>query len=112
MKSLRHPNIVEMIGTCTNPLATVMEFCERGALFAVLADKSMDLNWPMKKSMMLGLAQGIHYLHTRTPVIIHRDLKSLNVLITEDWITKVTDFGLSRYSPKSVSEQMTGTINR
>jgi serine/threonine protein kinase len=87
-----------------------MEYCERGALFSILADKSIELPWVLRRSIMLGLAQGIHYLHTRHPVIIHRDLKSLNVLLTEDWTTKVTDFGLSRYSPQSVSEQMTGQI--
>lgn len=108
MESLHHPNIVEMLGTCTNPLSTIMEYCERGALFSILADKSIELPWVLRRNTMLGLAQGIHYLHTRHPVIIHRDLKSLNVLLTEDWTTKVTDFGLSRYSPQSVSEQMTG----
>lgn len=43
----------------------------------------------MKKQMMLDVATGMQYLHGQNPVIIHRDLKSLNVLIDENWVTKV-----------------------
>lgn len=47
----------------------------------------------MKRQMMLDVANGMKYLHSQNPVIIHRDLKSLNVLIDENWITKVTGEG-------------------
>lgn len=50
---------------------------------------SVDLSWKMKKQMMLDVATGMQYLHCQNPVIIHRDLKSLNVLIDENWVTKV-----------------------
>lgn len=43
----------------------------------------------MKKQMMLDVASGMQYLHGQTPVIIHRDLKSLNVMIDENWVAKV-----------------------
>ncbi|CAN0458422.1 unnamed protein product, partial [Laminaria digitata] len=69
---------------------------------------SVDLTFKMKKQMMLDVATGMQYLHGQNPVIIHRDLKSLNVLIDENWVTKVTDFGLSRFKATSVSEKMTG----
>ncbi|CAN0264517.1 unnamed protein product, partial [Scytosiphon promiscuus] len=69
---------------------------------------SVDLPFKKKRQMMLDVATGMQYLHGQNPVIIHRDLKSLNVLIDENWVTKVTDFGLSRFKATSVSEKMTG----
>jgi serine/threonine protein kinase len=60
--------------------------------------------------MCTDIAMGMKYLHNQNPVIIHRDLKSLNVLIDENWVTKVTDFGLSRFKATSVSEKMTGQV--
>ena len=50
---------------------------------------SVDLTFKTKKQMMLDVATGMQYLHGQNPVIIHRDLKSLNVLIDENWVTKV-----------------------
>lgn len=50
---------------------------------------SVELTFKTKKQMMLDVASGMKYLHGQNPVIIHRDLKSLNVLIDENWVTKV-----------------------
>lgn len=50
---------------------------------------SVELTFKLKKQMMLDVASGMQYLHGQNPVIIHRDLKSLNVLIDENWVTKV-----------------------
>lgn len=50
---------------------------------------SVELTFKTKKQMMLDVANGMQYLHGQNPVIIHRDLKSLNVLIDENWVTKV-----------------------
>mmetsp|Transcript_14559 Transcript_14559/g.49305 ORF Transcript_14559/g.49305 Transcript_14559/m.49305 type:complete len:188 (-) Transcript_14559:36-599(-) len=84
-----------------------MEFCDRGSLFQVLANESIELPWTKKKSLILGLAQGMEYLHSQTPIIIHRDLKSLNVLVSQDWRAKVTDFGLSRAYTESANGKLT-----
>lgn len=56
-----------------------------------LLPPSVDLPFKKKKQMMLDVASGMQYLHSQNPVIIHRDLKSLNVLIDEDWVTKVNE---------------------
>ena len=66
------------------------------------------LDVPLRLSLLIHIAKGMQYLHSFPSKIIHRDLKSLNVLVTEDWIAKVTDFGLSRFTAMSGSEQMTG----
>lgn len=109
LQQLHHPNIITLVGTCIDPIALLTEFCHRGNLFVVLneTNKYPELAWERKLSFALGLAEGMHYLHTRDPILIHRDLKSLNVLINRDWRVKVTDFGLSRFKPHSLSDIMT-----
>lgn len=59
------------------------------AAAAVASAASVELTFKLKKQMMLDVATGMQYLHSQNPVIIHRDLKSLNVLIDENWVTKV-----------------------
>lgn len=107
LQQLHHPNIVGLVGTCIDPIALLTEYCHRGNLFLMLNDAKCPLAWERKLSFALGLAEGMHYLHTRDPILIHRDLKSLNVLINRDWTVKVTDFGLSRFKPHSLSDIMT-----
>ncbi|CAM9942732.1 unnamed protein product [Sphacelaria rigidula] len=108
LSRLKHRNIIALVGATTHPVTCVMQYCSRGNLMVLLDDRSVDLSWKMKRQMMLDVATGMQYLHCQNPVIIHRDLKSLNVLIDENWVTKVTDFGLSRFKATSVSEKMTG----
>ncbi|CAM9305397.1 unnamed protein product [Chrysoparadoxa australica] len=108
LSRLRHKNIIALVGATCDPVSVVIEYCSRGNLMVLLNDDTLKLSWPSKKQMCLDVAEGMHYLHTQNPVIIHRDLKSLNILIDENWVTKVTDFGLSRFKATSVSEKMTG----
>ncbi|CAM9214980.1 unnamed protein product [Ectocarpus sp. 8 AP-2014] len=87
-----------------------MQYCSRGNLMVLLEDRRVELTFKMKRNMMLDVASGMQYLHRQTPTIIHRDLKSLNVLIDENWVTKVTNFWMSRFKATSVSEKMTGQV--
>lgn len=57
----------------------VIEFMDRGTLFDVVQQN--NLTWQMKASMITDIARGMLYLHTRNPPIIHRDVKSLNILV-------------------------------
>lgn len=108
LSRLRHKHIITVVGATVDPITIVMDYCSRGNLMVLLNDASITLSWPMKKEICLGVALGMQYLHSQNPVIIHRDLKSLNVLIDEKWVTKVTDFGLSRFKATSETEKMTG----
>jgi serine/threonine protein kinase len=73
----------------------VLELAPRGSLRAVM-DKSGDkLKMSLKLSFIDGAAQGMCYLHSRTPPVLHQDLKPDNLLVMDDWSVKVTDFGLS-----------------
>ena len=107
MTRLRHPNIVLFMGIVPNPLCLVTEYCARGNLFDILHNSDVKLSWTLRKQMALDAARGMNFLHTSTPVIIHRDLKSLNLLVDDRWTVKVSDFGLSRFKGNSSSSLYT-----
>jgi len=97
MSELRHPNVLQFLGTASNPpeIVIIMEFMARGSLYRIIHDQTIDLSWPRIRSMALDIARGMNYLHCSDPIIIHRDLKSHNLLVDEHFKVKVCDFGLS-----------------
>lgn len=78
------------------------EFMSRGSLFDIIGDEKLDFNWSRKVSIALDVAKGLLYLHSRQPPIVHRDIKSLNVLVTKDWKATVADFGLTKIKDKAM----------
>jgi serine/threonine protein kinase len=96
MAQLRHPNICMMLGTCYHPPMIVLELCTRGSLYQLLHLQKLPMDWSLLFKFMLEAANGMAYLHQQRPPIIHHDLKSLNVLITSHWGSKVADFGLAK----------------
>ncbi|XP_002528586.3 serine/threonine-protein kinase CTR1 [Ricinus communis] len=100
MKRLRHPNIVLFMGAVTQPpnLSIVTEYLSRGSLYRLLhksgAREALDER--RRLSMAYDVAKGMNYLHKRNPPIVHRDLKSPNLLVDKKYTVKVCDFGLSR----------------
>ncbi|XP_047076979.1 serine/threonine-protein kinase CTR1-like isoform X2 [Lolium rigidum] len=100
MKSLRHPNIVLLMGAVTQPpnLSIVTEYLSRGSLYRLLHRHGARENLDERRclSMAFDVAKGMNYLHKRNPPIVHRDLKSPNLLVDKKYTVKVCDFGLSR----------------
>lgn len=100
MKRLRHPNIVLFMGAVTEPpnLAIVTEYLSRGSLYRLLHKSGGRevLDERRRLSMAYDVAKGMNYLHKRNPPIVHRDLKSPNLLVDKKYTVKVCDFGLSR----------------
>jgi len=97
LSRLRHPNVVLYIGACTKPpnVAIVTEWCEQGSLHDVLHNYSIHVDAQRSIEIAVGIAQGMNYLHNLDQKIIHRDLKSHNILIDKNFTVKVADFGLS-----------------
>ncbi|CAL5207364.1 unnamed protein product [Lathyrus oleraceus] len=100
MKHLRHPNIVLLMGAVTQPpnLSIVTEYLSRGSLYRLLHRPGAKevLDERRRLSMAYDVAKGMNYLHKRNPPIVHRDLKSPNLLVDKKYTVKVCDFGLSR----------------
>jgi hypothetical protein len=102
MAGLRHPNCIQYLGATLNPPALIMEYCSKRSVDTLLAGASTDpklakqLDWVHLMSMACDAAKGMLYLHTRSPPIVHRDLKSPNLLVDGLWHVKVSDFNLSR----------------
>ncbi|KAL1338675.1 hypothetical protein AAHE18_10G228700 [Arachis hypogaea] len=98
MKRLRHPNVVLFMGAVTRPpnLSIVTEFLPRGSLYRLIHRPNNQLDERRRLRMALDAARGMNYLHSCSPVIVHRDLKSPNLLVDKNWVVKVCDFGLSR----------------
>ncbi|KAL5079489.1 hypothetical protein RYX36_007910 [Vicia faba] len=98
MKRLRHPNVVLFMGAVIRPpnLSIVTEFLPRGSLYRLIHRPNNQLDERRRLRMALDTARGMNYLHNCSPVIVHRDLKSPNLLVDKNWVVKVCDFGLSR----------------
>lgn len=94
MSKLRHPNIVLFLGATTSPLAIVTEYMARKSMFDVIHDASVTIDSRLMLRMVRDSALGMNYLHSLH--IIHRDFKSLNLLVDQSFNVKITDFGLSR----------------
>lgn len=115
MASLRHPNIVQFLGVCPFPPCILSEYCSRGNLTEVLyaaktnPAKAAELTWHRRLSLAMDAAQGMLFLHTRSPPVVHRDFKSPNLLIDGSWRAKISDFNLSRIMEESTSTR-TSTI--
>ncbi|XP_065035358.1 probable LRR receptor-like serine/threonine-protein kinase At1g51820 isoform X2 [Musa acuminata AAA Group] len=102
LSRVHHRNLVSLIGYCrdSNQLGLVYEYAARGSLRDHLSDKtgnSQTLSWRERIRIVVEVAQGLEYLHKGcVPPIIHRDVKTNNILLTYDFETKVADFGLSK----------------
>eukprot|EP00163_Fabomonas_tropica_P006392 TRINITY_DN1595_c0_g1_i4.p1 TRINITY_DN1595_c0_g1~~TRINITY_DN1595_c0_g1_i4.p1 ORF type:complete len:608 (+),score=82.55 TRINITY_DN1595_c0_g1_i4:147-1970(+) len=115
LAKMRHPNIVLLLGGCHNSKETliVTEYMEGGSLADLLPrlrDEGKTMPWKQKYSIALDIARGMAYLHSSNPMIIHRDLKSMNILLDSHGRAKVCDFGLSRdISSDATMTKMVGT---
>ncbi|KAL2317126.1 hypothetical protein Fmac_031002 [Flemingia macrophylla] len=111
LSRLHHKHLVRLVGFCEekDERLLVYEYMKNGALYDHLHDKnnvdksSSVLNsWRMRIKLALDASRGIEYLHNyAVPSIIHRDIKSSNILIDATWTARVSDFGLSMMSPES-----------
>ncbi|QCE07149.1 pto-interacting protein 1-like [Vigna unguiculata] len=107
---LKHDNFVQLLGYCIDGSSRILayEFASNGSLHDILhgrkgvkgAQPGPVLSWAQRVKIAVGAARGLEYLHEKAdPHIIHRDIKSSNVLIFDDDVAKIADFDLSNQAP-------------
>eukprot|EP00002_Diphylleia_rotans_P037326 TRINITY_DN832_c0_g1_i6.p1 TRINITY_DN832_c0_g1~~TRINITY_DN832_c0_g1_i6.p1 ORF type:complete len:2497 (+),score=388.76 TRINITY_DN832_c0_g1_i6:121-7611(+) len=120
MVELRHPNVVLYMAACLEPqkMCIISELMSLGSLYDILHNEQYNLNYETKIKLLLDAANGnfihnsgfctlihfllgMNYLHLSSPPILHRDLKSPNLLLDERWCLKISDFGMTGIQKKT-----------
>ncbi|KAG5093684.1 hypothetical protein JHK84_049272 [Glycine max] len=118
ISNVHHRNLVRLLGCCSigQERILVYEYMANSSLDKFLfGDKKGSLNWKQRYDIILGTARGLAYLHEEFHVsIIHRDIKTGNILLDDDLQPKIADFGLARLLPKDrshLSTKFAGTLH-
>ncbi|KAL4616350.1 hypothetical protein ACB092_07G193300 [Castanea dentata] len=110
MRKVRHKNVVQFIGACTKPpsLCIITEYMSGGSVYDFLHKQKGVFKLPSLIRVAIDVSKGMDYLHKNN--IIHRDLKAANLLMDENEVVKVADFGVARVKTQSgVMTAETGT---
>ncbi|XP_042033338.1 U-box domain-containing protein 35-like [Salvia splendens] len=110
LSCLRHPNMVLLLGACPEYGSLVYEYMANGSLEDRLFRKgnTRPLSWQLRYRIAAEIATGLHFLHqTKPEPLVHRDLKPGNILLDQNYVSKISDVGLARLVPPSVADDVT-----
>ncbi|KAI7741655.1 hypothetical protein M8C21_003663, partial [Ambrosia artemisiifolia] len=117
ISNIRHRNLLSLLGWCSEEsnLLLVLEYMPNGSLDRFLwGERKGTLKWKRRYDIILGIARGLAHLHKELHVkIVHRDIKSSNILLDCDFEPKIADFGLARFQPEDqshVTTKFVGTL--
>ncbi|PQQ21782.1 putative LRR receptor-like serine/threonine-protein kinase [Prunus yedoensis var. nudiflora] len=119
ISGLQHPNLVRLYGCCieSNQLLLVYEYMENNSLARALfvpEESPLKLDWPTRQKICIGIARGLAFLHEESALkIVHRDIKTTNILLDRDLNSKISDFGLAKLDEEEnthISTRVAGTI--
>ncbi|KAM4611664.1 LOW QUALITY PROTEIN: atrial natriuretic peptide receptor 2 [Polymixia lowei] len=106
VRELDHPNLCKFFGGCVEVpnIAIVTEYCPKGSLNDVLLNEDIPLNWGFRFSFATDIARGMSYLHQHR--ICHGRLNSLNCVLDDRWVCKITDYGLKTFRKEDGAEPL------
>nr|AAF78017.1 receptor-like kinase [Oryza sativa Japonica Group] len=103
---IHHINVVRLVGFCSEEMrrALVYEYMPRGSLNKYIFSSERSFSWDKLNEIALGIARGINYLHQGCEMqILHFDIKPDNILLDDNFVSKVADFGLAKLYPREKS---------
>ncbi|KAG7953471.1 hypothetical protein I3843_12G110900 [Carya illinoinensis] len=118
ISALQHPHLVKLYGCCVegNQLLLVYEYMENNSLARALfgpEEYQLQLDWPTRHRICVGIARGLAYLHEESRLkIVHRDIKATNVLLDKNLNPKISDFGMAKLDEEDnthISTRIAGT---
>ncbi|KAL0412751.1 UNVERIFIED_CONTAM: Serine/threonine-protein kinase-like protein [Sesamum radiatum] len=93
-----HPSLINLLGISHDPFGNkilVTEYMPNGTLHDILHHSATPLPWSKRVEFAIQIAKGVRFIHESDPSIVHRDIKSANVLVDKNWNAKLADFGLA-----------------
>lgn len=116
--TIKHNHIIPFLGVSVNPPSIVAEIGSDRSLFTLLqrakTDPSLaaELSWFRRLRMAADAAAGMLYLHTRSPAVVHRGLRSSSLLVDSSWRVRISDLGLGRLEEEAALASGTGVDPR